>query len=79
MPRSTVYGVLRRHGMSRLAHTDRTSGVVVRYERERPGELVHIDLKKLGRIPDGGGHRSTAEPRQPGGAGSATTTSFGRR
>jgi hypothetical protein len=29
----------------------------VRYQRERPGELVHIDVKKLGRIPDGGGHR----------------------
>jgi transposase InsO family protein len=57
MPRSTVYGVLRRHGMSRLAHTDRASGVVVRYQRERPGELVHLDVKKLGRIPDGGGHR----------------------
>jgi hypothetical protein len=58
MPRSTVYGVLRRHGMSRLAHTDRASGVVVRYQRERPGELVHLDVKKLGRIPDGGGHRA---------------------
>jgi len=58
MPRSTVYGVLRRHGMSRLAHTDRTSGVVVRYQRERPGELVHLDVKKLGRIPDGGGWRA---------------------
>ena len=57
MPRSTVYGVLRRHHMSRLAHTDRPSGAVVRYERERPGELVHLDVKKLGRIPDGGGHR----------------------
>jgi transposase InsO family protein len=57
MPRSTVYGVLARHGVSRLAHTDRASGVVVRYERERPGELVHLDVKKLGRIPDGGGHR----------------------
>ena len=43
--------------MSRLAHTDRPSGAVVRYERERPGELVHLDVKKLGRIPDGGGHR----------------------
>jgi hypothetical protein len=51
MPRSTVYGVLRRHHMSRLAQTDRTSGVVVRYQRERPGELVHLDVKKLGRIP----------------------------
>jgi transposase InsO family protein len=57
MARSTVYGVLRRHHMSRLAHTDRPSGVVVRYQRERPGELVHLDGKKLGRIPDGGGHR----------------------
>jgi transposase len=57
MPRSTIYGVLARHGMSRLAHLDRTSGAVVRYEREHPGELVHLDVKKLGRIPDGGGHR----------------------
>jgi len=57
MPRSTIYGVLRRHGMNRLAHTDRVSGAVVRYEREHPGELVHLDVKKLGRIPDGGGHR----------------------
>jgi transposase InsO family protein len=58
MARSTIYGVLRRHGMSRLAHTDRASGVVVRYQREHPGELVHIDVKKLGRIPQGGGHRA---------------------
>ena len=58
MPRSTVYGILRRHGLNRLAHTDRTSGAVVRYQRERPGELVHLDVKKLGRIPDGGGHRA---------------------
>ena len=43
--------------MSRLAHTDRASGVVVRYQREHPGELVHLDVKKLGRIPDGGGHK----------------------
>jgi transposase InsO family protein len=57
MARSTIYGVLRRHGMSRLAHTDRPSGAVVRYQRERPGELVHLDVKKLGRIPRGGGHR----------------------
>ena len=57
MPRSTIYGVLARHHMSRLAHTDRTSGVVVRYQRDHPGELVHLDVKKLGRIPDGGGHK----------------------
>jgi transposase InsO family protein len=57
MPRSTVYGVLRRHGLSRLDHTDRPSGAPIRYERDHPGELVHLDVKKLGRIPDGGGHR----------------------
>jgi transposase len=57
MPRSTVDGVLARHGMNRLVYTDRASGTVVRYQRERPGELIHLDVKKLGRIPDGGGHR----------------------
>jgi transposase InsO family protein len=69
MPRSTVYGVLARHGMSRLAHSDRTSGVVVRYERERPGELVHLDVKKLGRIPDGGGHRAHGRAKGARGRG----------
>lgn len=54
-PRSTVYGVLRRHGLSRLDHLDRPTAVPVRYERERPGELVHIDVKKLGRVRPGGG------------------------
>jgi transposase InsO family protein len=57
MARSTVYGVLRRHGMNRLAQLDRPSGAVVRYQRQHPGELVHLDVKKLGRIPHGGGHR----------------------
>jgi len=56
-PRSTVYGVLRRHGVSRLAHADRLTGVPLRYVRERPGELIHVDVKRLGRVPDGGGHR----------------------
>ena len=64
MARSTIYGVLVRHGQSRLADTARASGVVVRYQREHPGELVHIDVKQLGRIPDGGGHR--AHGRSPG-------------
>jgi transposase InsO family protein len=56
-PRSTVYGVLRRHGCSRLSDTDRVTRIPIRYERARPGELLHIDVKKLGRIPPGGGHR----------------------
>ena len=56
-PRSTVYGVLRRHGCSRISDTDRSTRIPIRYERERPGELLHVDVKKLGRIPPGGGHR----------------------
>jgi transposase InsO family protein len=55
--RSTIGEVLRRHGLSRLADHDRPSGVPIRYVRERAGELLHMDVKKLGRIPDGGGHR----------------------
>jgi transposase InsO family protein len=54
---STVYAVLRRHGLHRLAWLDRPTGQVVRYERARPGELVHVDVKKLGRLRDGGGWR----------------------
>ena len=59
--RSTVYGVLRRHGVSRLAHADRLTGAPVRYVRERPGELLHVDVKRLGRVPPGGGHRLLGE------------------
>jgi transposase InsO family protein len=55
--RSTVYAVLRREGLNRLSSFDKVTRQVVRYERERPGELVHIDVKKLARIPDGGGWR----------------------
>ena len=55
-----------RRGMPRLADVDRVTGEVrrrgpataVRYERDRPGELVHVDVKKVARIPDGGGHRA---------------------
>lgn len=57
MARSTVYGILRRHGTSRLHHTDRPTATPIRYEKDRPGELLHVDVKKLGRIPPGGGHR----------------------
>ena len=56
-PRSTIYAVLRRHGCSRLQDQDRPTRAVIRYVRERSGELLHIDVKKLGRIPDGGGWR----------------------
>lgn len=55
--RSTVYAVLRRLGLHRLSWLHRTTREIVRYERSRPGELVHLDVKKLGRIPLGGGKR----------------------
>jgi transposase InsO family protein len=71
-PRSTVYGVLRRHGCSRIADTDRSTRVPIRYERERPGELLHVDVKKFGRIPAGGGHRLL-------GRAAKATTAAGRR
>ncbi len=55
---STVHQVLCRHGLNRLDRMDRASGRVIRrYERAVPGELVHVDVKKLGRIPAGGGHK----------------------
>lgn len=58
-PLSTIGVVLRRRGLGRLAALD-PRPCVVRYERERPGELVHIDIKKLGCI-DGIGHRISGD------------------
>ncbi len=59
MPPSTVHRVLVRHGLNRLRWMDRPTGRIIRrYEKDRPGELVHVDIKKLGRIPDGGGWRT---------------------
>ena len=58
---STVHAVLRRHGRSRLAER-LPREEVVRYERSRPGELVHVDCKKLGRILKPG-HRVTGDRR----------------
>ncbi|MEJ8634983.1 IS481 family transposase [Streptomyces sp. MS2.AVA.5] len=58
LPASTVHRILTRHGLHRLAWLDRPTGQPIRhYERSRPGELVHVDIKKLGNIPDGGGHK----------------------
>ena len=57
---STVHRVLARHGMPRLSWLDRPTGRVIRrYEKSRPGELVHVDVKKLGAIRPGGGWRVT--------------------
>jgi transposase InsO family protein len=59
---STVHAILRRYGCSRLRPRP-PRAEIVRYERERPGELVHVDVKKLGRI-GAVGHRVTGDRRQ---------------
>jgi transposase InsO family protein len=71
VPARTVSRILRRHGVPYLRECDPMTGEVirsskataVRYERKRPGELVHMDVKKLGKIPDGGGWRSRGQTR----------------
>jgi transposase InsO family protein len=62
MHASTVNRVLRRAGMPPLTDLDLATrravrGPVIRYEHDHPGSLIHVDIKKLGKIPDGGGHR----------------------
>ena len=58
MPASTVHAVLVRCRLNKLHHVDlRTGEVVRRYEHEKPGDLIHVDVKKIGNIPDGGGWR----------------------
>jgi transposase InsO family protein len=66
VPARTISRILRRHQMPYLSECDPLTGDVIRaskqtttrYERERPGELIHIDVKKIGRIPNGGGWRA---------------------
>lgn len=70
MPRSTVERVLRRRGLGRLNQIDGpTRRVVRRYERDAPGELLHVDVKKLGRIPAGGGWRAHGRDQATRGRG----------
>ena len=72
VPARTVSRILRRHRVPYLRECDPMTGAVirsskqtaVRYQRQRPGELVHMDVKKLGKIPDGGGWK--AHGRQMG-------------
>ena len=65
-PPSTVAAILRRARMPRLVDLDRPTGLPVRrYEVCHPGLLVHQDHKKLGRIPDGGGHRVHGRAARP--------------
>jgi len=78
LPASTIGTVLRREGMPRLCQLDRVTGEVIkgrrfsdlRYEHREPGSLLHVDVKKLGKIPPGGGWRlhgrGSATPRGRG-------------
>jgi transposase InsO family protein len=80
VPARTVSRVLRRHQLPYLRDCDPLTGqpirsskaTAARYERDRPGELVHMDVKKIGKIPDGGGWKAhgraatkTEKMRQP--------------
>ncbi|MCF8558329.1 MAG: IS481 family transposase [Candidatus Nanopelagicales bacterium] len=58
IPASTVHRILVREGLNRLDHMDRATGEVIRYERPAPGDLVHVDVKKFGLIPPGGGWKT---------------------
>jgi transposase InsO family protein len=77
IPARTVGAILQRHQAPRLAECDPLTGEVirasktttVRYERPFPGDLVHIDVKKIGRIPDGGGWRAHGRSEQVRGRG----------
>ena len=77
MSASTCHAVLRRAGVARLAHLDRaTAAPIRRYEHAAPGDLVHVDVKKLGNIPDGGGWRTRG--RQQGKRNRAATAGVSR-
>jgi transposase len=83
VPARTVSRVLRRHGVPYLRECDPLTGEVirssktttVRYEREQPGELVHVDVKKVGKIPEGGGWK--AHGRQMGSTAAKKKTKIG--
>jgi transposase InsO family protein len=77
VPARTVGRILHRHGVPHLADCDPLTGDPIRaarttanrYERSRPGELIHLDVKKLGRIPEGGGWRAHGRSEQVRGRG----------
>ena len=83
VPARTITRILRRNGVPRLHDCDPLTGelirssktTAIRYERDRPGELVHVDVKKLGRIPPGGGWK--AHGRQMGSTGAKKKAKIG--
>lgn len=77
VPASTVHAVLVRVRLNRLHHVDvRTGEPVRRYEHEYPGSMIHVDVKKIGNIPDGGGWRYVG--RQQGGINRRATPGTAR-
>ena len=77
MALSTVSGILTRIGMGKLGRLGLEPAQ--RYERERPGELIHIDVKKLGRIQGGAGHRVTGQPQYTASAQTPPASARDRR
>lgn len=83
VPARTISRILRRHHMPYLWECDPLTGEVIRaskttttrYERDRPGELIHVDVKKIGRIPPGGGWRAWG--RQMGSSAANKKTRIG--
>ena len=79
MPASTVHAVLVRCRINRLSHIDRVTGEPVRrYEHPYPGAMLHMDVKKYGNIPDGGGWRYVGRAQGKRNRG-ATATRTGSR
>jgi transposase InsO family protein len=74
VPARTVGAILARHRVPKLCVCDPLTGEVIRsskltarrYERDTPGDLVHVDVKKVGRIPEGGGWKAHGRGERPG-------------
>lgn len=82
VPASTCNRILRRHGIPLLRECDPLTGEVIRasrttakrYEHDHPGSLIHVDVKKLGRIPDGGGWKANGRVPRHAASRSVSTT-----
>ena len=85
LARTTVGRVLTRYNMPRLTEVDQATGLAVRrpepvcYEKTSPGELVHLDINKVGRIPDGGSWRAHGRGSAPALAADRAKTRTRRR
>jgi transposase InsO family protein len=79
LPASTVYAVLTRCRINRLSRIDRVTGEPIRrYEHDRPGSMIHVDVTKFGNIPDGGGWRYVGKLQGDRNRANTTDRSGGR-